>query len=246
MDETLYKMNRLIAPGGPVGRCGPAFVLLLVLGATFLSGPARRHFYLTEVSTGSPRLSLLVRKYHGHDDITMNHMKVATNLAIEHNFLGFYRLMLTADGERIYKPYNRFPVGGHILIKLVTLPFSDDLPAALRAARLLMWAFFAGTMMLAYLSLSRLIASRRAAIGATLLAFASSPVLFYRDMVATEGIIDLFGMLLVFHGIAVFSAPPPVGGRALSLQVRVSASCWRRPVGRCCWGGAFTRCCCRS
>ena len=197
-----------------MGRCGPAFVLLLVLGATFLSGPDRRFFYVTELSAGSPRLSTLVKRHHGHDFITMNHMKVATNLALEHNFLGFYQQMLTKDGERIYNPYNRFPVGGHILIKLVTLPFSDDLAATLRAARLLMWAFFAGTMMLAYLSLSRLTASRRAALGATLLAFASSPVLSYRDMVATEGIIDLFGMLLVFHGIVVFSAPPPVGGRA--------------------------------
>lgn len=44
-----------------------------------------------------------------------------------------------------------------------------------------------------------------------LLAFVSHPVLFYRDMVATEGIIDLFGTMLVFHGIAVFSASP-VGG----------------------------------
>ena len=242
MDETLYKMNRLIAPGGPVGRCGPAFVLLLVLGATFLSGPARRHFYLTEVSTGSPRLSLLVRKYHGHDDITMNHMKVATNLAIEHNFLGFYRLMLTADGERIYKPYNRFPVGGHILIKLVTLPFSDDLPAALRAARLLMWAFFAGTMMLAYLSPEP--ADRqppgRARGHPAGLRLLPGPVLprhgsdrgDHRPVRNAARVPRHRGVL----------GPPRSEGGPCPLQVRVSASCWRRPVGRCCWGGAFTRC----
>ena len=196
-----------------MGRCGPAFVLLLVLGATFLSGPDRRWFYLTQVSVESPRLPTLAQDIPEHDTITRNNLKVAINLALDHNFLGFFSLTLTEDGERIYKPYNRFPVGGHILIKLVTLPFSDDLAAALRAARLLMWAFFAGDMMLAYLSLSRLTASRRAALGATLLAFASQPVLLYRDMVAVEGIIDLFGMLLVFHGIAVFSAPL-VGGRA--------------------------------
>lgn len=191
-------------PDGPVRRCGPAFVLLLVLAVTLLFGPDRRYFYSTGGSAGALRLYRMIGL---HDPVTMNHMKVAINLAPDHNFLGFYHLTLTRDGELTYKPYNRFPVGGHALIKLVTLPFSDDLMASLHAARLLMWAFFAGTAMLAYLSLSRLTASRWAAIGVTLLAFASPPILFYNDMVATEGTMDLFGMMLVFHGIVVFSVP---------------------------------------
>ena len=188
-------------------RCGPVFVLLLALAITLLVGPDRRYFYSIDglFKTG-------IEGPVNHDTLTRNHMKVARNLAAEHNFLGFYHLRLTPDGDLTYHVYNRFPVGGYVLIKLATLPFSDDLAASLRAARLLMLAFFAGAAMLAYLSLSRLIANRWAAVGATLLALASQPVLFYRDMVATEGIIDLFGMMLVFHGIAVFSAPSVKGG----------------------------------
>lgn len=204
VDKPFYKMGRFSIPVELVWRCGPAFMLLSALAVTLLFGPDWRYFYSTGGSVGSPRLFSIVTM---HDVIAMNHMKVATNLAPEHNFLGFYNLMLTRDGEFTYKPYNRFPVGGQVLIKLVTLPFSDDLAASLRAARLLMWAFFVGTVVLAYLSLSRLIASRWAAVGATLLAFASHWILFYRDMVATEGMMDLFGMMLVFHGIAVFLAP---------------------------------------
>lgn len=195
-----------------MGRCGPAFVLLLALAVTLLFGPDRRYFY----STGA---LLLHRPIGLHDLVTMNHLKVAINLAPDHNFLGFYHLTLTRDGELTYKPYNNFPVGGHALIKLATLPFSDDLAASLRAARLLMWAFFAGTAMLAYLSLSRLTASRWAAVGVTLLAFASQPILFYHDMVATEGTIDLFGMMLTFHGIVAFLAlQTERGGLPSSMQ----------------------------
>ena len=198
-------------------RCGPACVLLLALATVFLFGPDRRYFYSTGGVQGGG-----LKKYETHDIVSSHHMAVARNLTAEHNFLGFYRLTLTQDRELTYEPYNRFPVGGHVLIKLVTLPFSDDLAAALRAARLLMLAFWAGAALLAYLSLSRLTASRRAAIGATLLAFASHPVLFYHDMVATEGTLDLFGMLLVFHGIAVFSAPP-VGERTGPVPVPAGA-----------------------
>lgn len=202
-------------PAELVWRYGPAFVLLSALAATLLFGPDCRYFYSTGGSVGAPRLLSIVTM---HDVISMNHMKVATNLAPEHNFLGFYNRLLTRDGELTYEPYNRFPVGGQVLIKLVTLPFFDDLAASLRAVRLLMWAFFVGAAVLAYLSLSRLTASRWASVGATLLAFASHWVLFHRDMVATEGMMDLFGMMLVFHGIAVFSARSSRGGRLPSVM----------------------------
>lgn len=60
-------------------------------------------------------------------------MRVARNLDAKHNFLGFYHLKLTLDGDLTSDVYNRFPVGGYVLIKLATLPFSDDLAASLRA-----------------------------------------------------------------------------------------------------------------
>ena len=82
-------------------------------------------------------------------------MTVALNLSPEHDFLGFYRLHLDEAGEPAYRPYNRFPVLGHALIKLATLPFPDDSSARLAAARWLMLAFFAAAATLAYLALRR-------------------------------------------------------------------------------------------
>ena len=167
----------------------PLALLLLALTTVFLFGGGRGHFY----------------QELGHDHITWNHMTVAENLSPEHDFLGFYRLYLDDDGDLTYEPYNRFPVLGHVLIKLVTLPFPDDLSARLSAARTLMLAFFAAAATTACLALCALVRSRRAALAATLLAFSSYYALYYNDMVATEGVVGLFGMMLVFHGMAVFA-----------------------------------------
>ena len=137
--------------------------------------------------------------------ITLNHMAVVENLSPEHRFLGFYTQRLDDEGRLYYLPYNRFPVLGHLLIKLVTLPFPDDMWARLRAARLLMLALHAAAATLAWLALRRLVRNPWTALAATLLAFSSYHALYYADMVATEGVVDLFGLLLVFHGMAVFA-----------------------------------------
>ena len=105
---------------------------------------------------------------------TQQHMAVAENLSPEHRFLGFYEQWLDDDGRRRYVPYNRFPVLGHLLIKLVTLPFPDDGWARLRAARLLMLALHAAAAALAWLALRRLARDPWTALAATLLAFSSS------------------------------------------------------------------------
>ena len=177
-------------PNNPEWRRSPAVplaLLLLALATVFFFGGDRGYFYKPFVD----------------DHITLNHLTVAENLAPEHHFLGFYRQILDADGNRSYVPYNRFPVLGHVLIRLVTLPFPDDISARLLAARLLMLAFFAGAATLAYLALGRLVGNRWTALAATLLAFSSYYSLYYNDLVATEGVVDLFGVLLVFHGMAV-------------------------------------------
>ena len=167
----------------------PLALLLLALATVFLFGGGRGHFYMES----------------SHVHITQHHMTVAMNLSPEHHFLGFYRSTLDDDGDRAYVPYNRFPVLGHVLIKLATLPFPDDVYARLSAARMLMLAFFAAAAATAYLALCRLVCNRWAALAATLLAFSSYYALYHNDMVATEGVVDLFGMMLVFHGMAVFA-----------------------------------------
>ena len=166
----------------------PLLLLLLALSTMFLFGNDRGYFY----------------RYGDHNGITGKQLAVAANLSPAHNFLGFYRQTLNNDGAPTYDVYNRFPIGGYLLIKLAMLPFGDDLSAQLYAARLLMLLFFAATAVLAYLSLARLTAHRWIALTATLLTFSSSYCLYYNDVVTTDGCPDLFGVFLVFHGMVLF------------------------------------------
>ena len=137
-------------------------------------------------------------------DFTWEHLARAENISAEHGFIAFSRLWLDGDGIA-YDPYNRFPVLGYLLVKLVTLPFPDDTAARVRAARALMLAFFAGAAGLAWLALRRLIGDDWAALGVVLLAFSSVQALRYADMVITEGVVDLFAVMLALHGGAVFA-----------------------------------------
>ena len=167
-------------------------LLLLALATVFLFGGSRGQ---PDSGTGGAK----------HWELTRNHMTVALNMSPEHGFLGIYGSTRNEDGELTYHPYNRFPVLGHGLIKLATLPFPDDFSARLAAARALMLVFFTAAATLAYLALCRLTGNRWAALAATLLAFSSYYALYYGDMVATEGVVDLFGTMLVLHGMAVFA-----------------------------------------
>ena len=139
-----------------------------------------------------------------HDALSGQHMAIAANLSPEHGFLQFLRRHFDANGEPTYEPYHRFPLLGYVLIKMVGLPFGDDLSARLYAARMLMLAFFAGAMVLAYLSLRRLTGRRATALAATLLAFSSHPILYHSDIVAPEAVMGLFSVMLAFHGVAVY------------------------------------------
>ena len=166
----------------------PALLLLLGLSSVFLSRHDRGSFY---------------RNWR-HNELTANHLLIAANRSPAHNFLGFYRHTLNADGTPTFEVYNRFPLGGSLLIKLATLPFADDLSSLLFAARILMLLFFVGTAGLAYSCLCRLTSHRWVALGATSLAFASGFLLYFNDAVSTETGLDLFGVMLTFHGMVVF------------------------------------------
>lgn len=152
-----------------------------------------------------------------HDGLSEQHLAVATNLSPEHGYLQFLRRHFNADGALTYEPYNRFPLLGYVLIKLVGLPFGDDLSARLHAARMLVLAFFAAAVATAYLSLRRLTGRRATALAATLLAFSSHPILYYSDIVTPEAAMGLFSVMLAFHGVAVYlqGAPMDAADRAL-------------------------------
>ena len=179
---TVKKLSAALLPAVPL------LLLLLTLSTVFLFGNGRGYFY----------------RPWTHTNLTADHLAVAANRSPAHNFLGFRRQTLDADGAPTYKVYNRFPIGGSLLIKLAILPFGDDSSAQLYTARLLMLLFFTATAVLAYLSLARLTAHRWMALTATLLTFSSPYCLYYNDVVATEVWPDLFGIFLVFHGMVLF------------------------------------------
>ena len=138
--------------------------------------------------------------HHGLDG---HSLAVASNLSHEHRFLMFFRQYTGADGELLYEPYNRFPIGTYLLNKAVIVPFGDSASAQIFAARLLAAAFFSGAAVFAYLGLRRLTNQPWIALSATLLAFSSYHALFWGDMISSE-VSGVFGMMLTFHGMTVF------------------------------------------
>ena len=166
----------------------PTALLLLALSSVFLFGGNRGYFYKNAI----------------HDWNSAHTLAIADNLSAEHRFLMFIRQTLDKDGERLYKPFNRFPIGGFALIKLAILPFGNDLSAKIYAARMLTLLCFAAAAFLAYLSLRRITSSPWIALTATLPAFSSIYCLYYSDLISNQVMIDLFALMLVFHGMTLF------------------------------------------
>ena len=168
----------------------PLVLLLLALSALFLFGGERELFYRGGL----------------HDWNSSRALLFAENLSFQDNLLVFFYRSRDADGSVSYpEPYNRFPLGGYALIKLATLPFGDtDFRAQIYAARILMLLLFSAAAVLAYHSLSRITGSRWDALTATLLAFSSYYLLYYSDKIYNEITIDLFGVMMVFHGMVIY------------------------------------------
>ena len=135
---------------------------------------------------------------------TAQHLSIAENLSPERKFRMILRLYPADDGTDAYELYSRFPIGSFALIKLVILPFGDDLAAKVFAARMLALAFFAAAAFLSYLAIFRLSSNRWIALTAALAAFSSYYILFYAADVSHEYMMDLFTVMLVFHGMVVF------------------------------------------
>ena len=153
----------------------------------------------------------LHRPFHRIDHITFNHLATAKNLSPEHGWLGLYSRGVDAEGDVVYRAYNRFPPLGAGLVKLAVSTRPGDLAGQLQAARMLMLACFAAAAVLAYFSLARLVGRRWLVLAATLAAFGSYAALRACDAVATEGSMDLFAVMLAFHGIACYCGPRGTG-----------------------------------
>ena len=188
----------------------PPALLLLALAFAFLLGGYDRGYF-----DRSPYY-----RAGTHDELSAKNMAIVENLSIDHHFAMFIRQIPEADGKPAYHPYSRFPIGSYALIKLSTLPFGDNLPAKIYAARMLMLLFFAAAALMAYLALRRIASSRWIALTATLLAFSSPFCLYYGDAITSEAIVDIFAVLLVFHGMVVFEQE----GRFRQLAVKTCAA----------------------
>ena len=139
-----------------------------------------------------------------HNWDTGKNLAIAENLSPDHHFRLFLARRQGSGDAPTYQMYSRFPVGGYALIKLAILPFGNDLSARILVARMLMLLLFSAAAVLAFHSLARITSRGWVALAATLMAFSSSYMLFYNDSVSVEYSMDLFAVMLVFHGMVVF------------------------------------------
>lgn len=144
----------------------------------------------------------LHRPNQSTDHITHHHLAVAKDLKLAEGLLGYYSHTVTDEGKPTWELYNRFPPLGYILIRLAMATQGGDPAGEVQAARILMLMIFAAAAVLAYFAVAKITGRSWLALVATLAAFSSYAALRTSDMVATEGVVDLFGTMLVFHGIA--------------------------------------------
>lgn len=168
------------------GAWAPTLLLAMALSTLFLFNIDRERFYAP------------IR----HD--TAKNLAIAENLSPQHNFRMFTRLGFDQYGEPAYAPYSRFPIGGFALIKLAILPFGDSLAAKVFAARMLMLAFLCAAAFLAHRAIARIASNEWTALAAVTIAFSSYYILRYGAWVSTEFMIDLFAVMLTFHGMVIF------------------------------------------
>ena len=192
----------------------PLALLVLALSTLFLFGGDREYFY--RGGNHDWNSSKVLGRFAGgalgdvhdgnHDWNSSKVLALVANWSFRHNLVRFFHQSRDADGSLIYgELYNRFPPGGFVLIKLAILPFGDtDFRAQIYTARMLMLLLFCGAAVLAYHSLARITGSRWDALTATLLAFSSFYLLYYADQIFTEVTIDLFAVMLAFHGMVIF------------------------------------------
>ena len=204
--NTNVLVRYIVRDDGARGAGAGALALLLCTLATILAFGPDRTLFLGKDHEGMQSTLTLA------DSMTYDHLLDGVNLSLRHYLVSPRSLEINADGEVVPGDYiyNRFPFGGRLALHVATLPF-DDPWSKLRAARTLMVALFLGAATLAYFALHALSVGRWAALTATLLAFGSSYHFAYHDMVATQGVMDLFGVMLVFHGMAVFARAQRLG-----------------------------------
>ena len=163
-------------------------MLLTALSTLFLCSVDKGYFYRPDIHNREMGMVLAM----------------AENLSPDHNFRVFLGRRQGSDGAPAYQLYGRFPVGGYALVRLAILPFGNDLSAKILAARILVLLLFSAAALLAFHSLARITSRPWIALAATLLAFSSYYMLLYSDVGYNQAGMDLFAVMLAFHGMVVF------------------------------------------
>ena len=89
----------------------PLTLLLIGMFTIFFFGNDRGVLYRNNWKT-----------FHHMQWVSSQHLTIADNLSPSHYFLQFMSQGFDEAGNIYYDVYNRFPPGGYMLIKLVTLP----------------------------------------------------------------------------------------------------------------------------
>ena len=207
--EMTHRLRQLLPPSSKgsrerLVRILPLLLLLAALSTLFLFGNLRAYLYRPGI----------------HNWNSTQNLTLAENLSPSHNFRLFFRLRPGEDGVPVYVPYSRFPIGGYVLMKLAIVPFGGDLSAKILAGRIMMLLLFGAAAVLAYLSLGRLISNCWIALTATLLAFSSYYMLYFSDMISNEVTMDIFAVMLTFHGMIIFMQE----GRFRQLLIKTCAA----------------------
>ena len=166
----------------------PLALLLVALSSLFIFGEDRDVFYRQRL----------------HSQAVSRTLAISENLSPSLYFRQFIRAYPKEDGGFHYDLYGRFPVGGPALLALATAPFGNDLSAKIVVSRVLALLMFCGAALLAYLAVARISGSRWTALAAALIGLSGLHALYYSDAFHTETVVDLFGVMLVFHGAVVF------------------------------------------
>jgi len=145
----------------------------------------------------------------------------------------FTQVSINQEGEKVFSPHNRFPVGSYILIKGAMSLAGGDLDAQMRWAHGLMNLFFWGGLVCSYLLIRQTSGRPLLAAAVCLVSYSSYYMQYYNDMVFND-IPALFGFMLVLLGIVSWRRTG--SGRLLYAGIFVAIALgWQAYAVLVCW-----------
>lgn len=138
-----------------------------------------------------------------HGFLSSHGLTIAKNLSLKDKFLMFNIKTISENNEISYDVYNRFPIAAFLIIKAPILLAHGDTKKEVYFSRQLMNAFFIATMIVFFLTLTRINDKPLLSLAATVFTFSGYYLIIHRDMIFND-IPALFGFILLFHGITIY------------------------------------------